>query len=205
VVVANQHKLSRFPVPERESLPDDMRRTIAEVEEQTGFVPNVYLSLAHRPDEWRAFFAYHEALMEREEGLSKGERELIVVATSAVNDCIYCVVAHGALARIRTKNPILADQVAIDWRKADLSQRERAMLEFAVKLAARPEEVTEEDLEALRQEGFTEDEIWDIGAITAFFGMSNRLAHMSALRPNDQFYLLGRVPRDVYEKLTADH
>lgn len=203
MAVASQRTLSRFPVPERESLPDDLRQTIDEVEQQTGFVPNVYLSLAHRPDEWRAFFAYHDALMEREGGLSKGERELIVVATSAVNDCIYCVVAHGAIARVRTKKPTMVEQVAIDWRKADLSPRERAMLAFAVKLAERPQEVTDDDLDALRQEGFTEDEIWEIGAITAFFAMSNRLAHFTALRPNDQFHLLGRVPKDVYEKLTS--
>lgn len=203
MAVTHQQKVSRFPVPERESLPDDLRTAIDEIEGRTGFLPNVYLSLAHRPEEWRAFFTYHDALMEREGGLSKGERELIVVATSAVNDCIYCVVAHGAIARVRTKNPTLVEQVAIDWRKADLSPRERAMIEFAVKLAARPQEVTDDDLGALRHEGFTEDEIWEIGAITAFFAMSNRLAHFTALRPNDQFHLLGRVPRDVYEKLTS--
>ncbi len=197
------HEVSRFPVPERSSLPDDLRQALDEVEQRSGFVPNVYLALAHRPDEWRAFFAYHDALMEREEGLSRGERELIVVATSAANDCLYCVVAHGALARIRTKNPLLADQVAVDWRKADLSPRERAMLEFAIALAEEPARVTDDDLERLREQGFTDDEIWDIGAITAFFAMSNRLAHLSAMRPNDEFHLLGRVPREVYEQLTA--
>jgi uncharacterized peroxidase-related enzyme len=203
MAVTDQPRVSRFPVPERDSLPEDLRKRIDEVEEQTGFLPNVYLSQAHRPDEWRAFFAYHDVLMEREEGLSKGDRELIVVATSAVNECTYCVVAHGAIARIRTKNAALVDQVATDWRKADLSPRQRAMIAFAVKLAARPQDVDDDDLEALRQEGFADDEIWEIGAITAFFAMSNRLAHLSALRPNDEFHLLGRVPRDVYEALTG--
>jgi uncharacterized peroxidase-related enzyme len=196
-------RVSRFPVPDRESLPDDLRARMDEVERQTGFLPNVFLSLAHRPDEWRAFVAYHDVLMEREEGLSKGDRELIVVATSAVNECTYCVVAHGAIARLRTKDPILVDQVATDWRQADLTPRQRAMIAFAVKLAARPQEVDDGDLEALRREGFGDDEIWEIGAITAFFAMSNRLAHLTALRPNDEFHLLGRVPRDVYETLAA--
>ncbi len=200
--MTDEPSVSRFPVPERSSLPEDLQDALDEVERRAGFVPNIYLGLAHRPEEWRAFFAYHDALMEREGGLSRAERELIVVATSAANDCTYCVVAHGALARIRTRNALIADQVATDWQKADLSQRERAMLEFAVKLASQPASVTDEDLERLRREGFADDEIWEIGAITAFFAMSNRLAHLSALRANDEFHLLGRVPRDVYERLS---
>jgi uncharacterized peroxidase-related enzyme len=204
MATTSQRRVSRFPVPDRESLPDDLRARMDEVERQTGFLPNVFLSLAHRPDEWRAFVAYHDALMERAQGLSKGDRELIVVATSAANECTYCVVAHGAIARLRTKDAILVDQVAADWRKADLSPRQRAMIAFAVKLASRPQEVDDADLEALRHEGFAGDEIWEIGAITAFFAMSNRLAHLTALRPNDEFHLLGRVPKDVYERLTAE-
>jgi uncharacterized peroxidase-related enzyme len=203
VAATDQPRLSRFPFPERESLPDDIRERLDDVEEQTGFLPNVFLSYAYRPEQWRAFVAYHDVLMEQEGGLSKGERELIVVATSALNECIYCVVAHGAIARVRTKRPQMVDQVAIDWRKADLSPRERAMIEFAVKLAGSPQAVTDEDIDALREAGFTDDEIWDIGSITAFFAMSNRMAHLTALRPNDEFYLLGRVPRDVYQQLTS--
>jgi len=193
--------ISRFPVPDLESLPDDLRATIEEVAAKTGFVPNAYLNIAHRPDEWRAFFAYYSALMDGDEGLSKAERELIVVATSAVNDCTYCVVAHGALARLQSKNPIVADQVAVDWRKADLTPRERAIVEFAVKLAETPAEVVDEDIERLRAGGLTEDEIWQIGAITAFFAMSNRLAHFTATPPNPEFHLMGRVPRATYEQL----
>ncbi|HEY1369286.1 MAG TPA: peroxidase-related enzyme [Gaiellaceae bacterium] len=193
--------ISRFPVPDLESLPDDLRATIEEVAAKTGFVPNAYLNIAHRPDEWRAFFAYYSALMDGDEGLTKAERELIVVATSAVNDCTYCVVAHGALARLQSKNPIVADQVAVDWRKADLTPRERAIVEFAVKLAETPAEVADEDIERLRAGGLTEDEIWQIGAITAFFAMSNRLAHFTATPPNPEFHLMGRVPRATYEQL----
>lgn len=187
--------ISRFPVPDLADLPPDLRQRIDQVAEKSGFIPNVFLALAHRPDEWRAFFAYHDALMEKESGLTKAERELIVVATSAANDCLYCVVAHGAIARIRAKNPLIADQVAVDWRKADLSERQQAMLEFAVKLAVRPAEVVEADFQALRGQGFSDDDIWDIGAITALFALSNRLAHLSAMRPNDDFYLMGRVPK----------
>lgn len=187
--------ISRFPVPRLEDLPDDLRARIDQVTEKSGFVPNVFLALAHRPAEWRAFFAYHDALMEKEDGLTKADRELIVVATSAANDCLYCVVAHGAIARIRARNPLIADQVAVDWRKADLEPRQKAMLGFAVKLAARPSELEEADFEELRSHGFTEDQIWDIGAITSLFAMSNRLAHLSAMRPNDEFYLMGRVPK----------
>jgi uncharacterized peroxidase-related enzyme len=195
--------ISRFPVPRLEELPADLRERIEAVAEKTGFVPNVYLALAHRPDEWRAFFAYHDALMERESGLTAAEKELIVVATSAANDCLYCVVAHGALARIRARNPLIADQVAVDWRKADLPERQRAMLGFAVRLAERPAEVTEADLEELRRHGYSEDDIWDIGAITALFALSNRLAHLSAMRPNDAFYLMGRVPKEMLSQLTS--
>lgn len=193
--------ISRFPVPRLEDLPDDMRERIEAVAEKSGFVPNVYLALAHRPDEWRAFFAFHDAVMEREGGLTAAERELIVVATSAANDCLYCVVAHGAIARIRARNPLIADQVAVDWRKADVSERQRAMLAFAVKLAVEPASVVDADLEALREHGFSDDDIWDIGAITALFALSNRVAHLSAMRPNDEFYLLGRVPKEVFAAL----
>ena len=187
--------ISRYPVPTLDELPADMRQRIEQVAEKTGFIPNVFLVLAHRPEEWRAFVAYHDAVMEKEEGLSKADRELIVVATSAANDCLYCVIAHGAIARIRTKNALIADQVAVDWRKADLTDRQKAMLAFAVKLAVRPAEVQEDDYEELRRCGFDEEQIWDIGAVTALFALSNRMAHLTAMRPNDEFYLLGRVPR----------
>ncbi len=195
--------ISRFPVPRLEELPADIRERIETVAEKTGFVPNVFLALAHRPDEWRAFVAYHDALMERESGLSAAEKELIVVATSAANDCLYCVVAHGAVARIRARDPLIADQVAVDWRKADVTDRQRAMLGFAVKLAVRPAEVTEADLEELRSHGLSDDDIWDVGAITALFAMSNRLAHLSAMRPNDDFYLMGRLSKAQMERLRA--
>jgi uncharacterized peroxidase-related enzyme len=193
--------ISRFPVPGLEELPDDIRARIEDVAARSGFVPNVFLALAHRPAEWRAFVAYHDALMERESGLTAAEKELIVVATSAANDCLYCVVAHGAIARVRTRNPLIADQVAVDWRKADLSERQRAMLGFAVKLAVEPAHVTEADLAELRGHGFSDDDIWDIGAITALFAMSNRMAHLTAMRPNDEFYLMGRVPKEIYAQL----
>ena len=195
--------ISRFPVPNLDGLPADLRERIEAVAEKSGFVPNVFLALAHRPDEWRAFFAYHDALMERESGLTAAEKELIVVATSAANDCLYCVVAHGAIARIRARSPLIADQVAVDWRKSDLSERQKAMLGFAVRLAVRPAEVTEADLDGLRGHGFSEDDIWDIGAITALFALSNRLAHLSAMRPNDEFYLMGRVPKEVLSQLQS--
>jgi uncharacterized peroxidase-related enzyme len=187
--------ISRWPVPALDTLPDDVRGSIVAVQERSGFVPNVFLALAHRPDEFRAFFAYHDALMERESGLTKAEREMIVVATSAANDCLYCVVAHGAIMRIRAKDPYVADQVAVDYRKADITPRQRAMLDFAVKLALRPAEITGDDHEALRTAGFDEEEIWDIGAVTALFALSNRMAHLVSMRPNDEFYLLGRTPR----------
>jgi uncharacterized peroxidase-related enzyme len=188
--------ISRFPVPELKELAPDVRSRILAVQEKAGFVPNVFLALAHRPDEFRAFFAYHDALMEKEGGLSKAEREMIVVATSGANQCQYCVVAHGAILRVRAKNPLIADQVAVNYRKADLSARERAMLEFAMKVALAAHEVSEADYQALDKAGFSRDEAWDIGAIAAFFALSNRLANMSSMRPNDEFYLMGRVPKD---------
>jgi uncharacterized peroxidase-related enzyme len=187
--------ISRYPVPELKDLPDDMRERILAVQEKAGFVPNVFLALAHRPAEWRAFIAYHDALLLKEGGLSKGEREMIIVATSAANHCLYCVVAHGAILRIYEKKPLVADQVAVNWRKADIPPRQRAMLEFAVKVCERSHEVDEADFAALRPHGFSDDDIWDIAAITAFFGLSNRMANVSAMRPNDEFYLMGRVPK----------
>ena len=186
---------SHFPVPDLASLPDDVRARIEEVQAKAGFVPNVFAVLAHRPDEFRAFFAYHDALMEREGGLTKAEREMIVVATSAANACEYCVIAHGALVRIYSKRPQLADQLAVNYRSADLSDRERLLLDFAVQVAVDSGSVEAEDIEAMRAAGFSDDEIWDIGAISAFFGMSNRLAAVTGMRANDEFYLLGRVPR----------
>ncbi|MDQ6772669.1 MAG: peroxidase-related enzyme [Candidatus Dormibacteraeota bacterium] len=189
--------ISRFPIPDLADLPADLRDRIEQVAEKTGFVPNVFVALAWRPAELRAFLAYQDAVMESDSGLTKAERELIVVATSAANDCLYCVVAHGAVARIRTHDPLIADQVAVDYRKADLSPRQRAMLDFAVKLAQCPAEVAESDLESLRGHGFSENDIWDIGAVTALFALSNRLAHLAAMRPNPEFYLMGRVPRSA--------
>jgi len=165
------------------------------VQEKSGFVPNVFLALAHRPEEFRAFFAYHDALMEKESGLTKGEREMIVVTTSGLNECIYCVVAHGAILRIREKNPLIADQLATNYRKADISNRQRVMLDFAVKVARNAQQIGETDFERLRSEGFSDEDIWDIGAIAAFFALSNRMANMTAMRPNDEFYILGRVDR----------
>ena len=188
------HPISRYPVPELLDLPADVREKMLQVQEKAGFIPNVFLTLAHRPDEFRAFFAYHDALMLRDSGLSKAEREMIVVATSGHNHCLYCVVAHGAILRIHAKNPQIADQVAIDHRKADITPRQRAMLDFAVKLARTPEAMTEADHQALRDAGFGDEDIWDIGGITAFFALSNRMAHLIAMRPNDEFYLMGRVP-----------
>jgi uncharacterized peroxidase-related enzyme len=187
--------ISRFPVPRLEDLPDDVRARILAVQEKAGFVPNVFAVLAHRPDEFRAFFAYHDALMLREGGLTKGEREMIVVATSAVNDCHYCVVAHGALVRIYEKAPLLADQVAINYRKADITPRQRALLDFAVKVTERSAEIDEADFARLRGHGLTDEDAWDIAAIAAFFGMSNRMANATGMRPNEEFYLMGRVPK----------
>ena len=188
--------ISRFPVPELADIPEDLRTRMLDVQQKAGFIPNVFLTLAHRPDECRAFFAYHDALMLKETpALNKAEREMIVVTTSGANDCVYCVVAHGAILRVYTKNPRIADQVAINHRKAEITPRQRAMLDFALKVCLNSNEIDEPDFEALRDHGFTEDDIWDIGSITAFFGMSNRLANMSSMRPNDEFYLMGRVPR----------
>jgi uncharacterized peroxidase-related enzyme len=187
--------ISRYPVPELKDLPDDMRQRILEVQQKAGFVPNVFLALAHRPAEWRAFMAYHDALLLKDGGLSKGEREMIIVATSAANQCLYCVVAHGAILRIYEKKPLVADQVAVNHRKADITPRQRAMLDFAMKVCQRSHEIDEADFAALHAHGFTDEDIWDIGAITAFFGLSNRMANLSGMRPNDEFFLMGRVPR----------
>ena len=187
--------ISRFLVPDLESLPEDIRGRILAVQEKSGFVPNVFLALAHRPAEFRAFFAYHDALMDKPSGLSKGEREMIVVATSGLNQCIYCVVAHGAILRIREKNPQLADQIAVNYRKADISERQKILLAFAIKVSQNSYEVCDEDLAQLREHGFSDEDIWDIGAIAAFFALSNRMANLTSMRPNDEFYLLGRVPK----------
>ena len=187
--------VSRFPVPRLEDLPEDVRARLLAVQEKSGFVPNVFLALAHRPDEFRAFFAYHDALMEKEGGLAKAEREMIVVATSGANNCQYCVVAHGAILRIRAKNPLVADQVAINYRKADITPRQKAMLDFAMKVALEAATVGEADFAALRAHGFGDEDIWDIGAIAAFFALSNRMANLTDMRPNDEFYLLGRLPK----------
>ena len=188
----NEQPISRFPPPELAELPQDIRERIAAVQEKSGFVPNVFLALARRPDEFRAFFAYHDALMERPGTLSKAEREMIVVATSGVNQCQYCVVAHGAILRIRAKNPFVADQVAINHRKADLEPRQKAMLDFAVKVAERSHAIDEKDYEELKSHGFSDDDAWDIAAIAAMFAMSNRLANAFSIRPNDEFYAMGR-------------
>jgi uncharacterized peroxidase-related enzyme len=187
--------ISRFPVPDLASLPEDIRGRILAVQEKSGFVPNVFLALAHRPDEWRAFFAYHDALMEKEGGLTKAEREMIVVATSADNDCQYCVIAHGAILRIRAKNPMIADQVAVNYRKADITPRQTAMLDFALKVSRDSKAVGEEDFVLLRGHGFSDDDIWDIAGITALFGLSNRIANVTSMRPNAEFYMMGREPR----------
>ena len=186
------HKISRYPVPEVMDLPDDLREMILGVQEKAGFIPNVFLALAHRPDELRAFMAYHDALMEKDSGLSKADREMIVVATSARNECQYCVVAHGAILRIRAKNPLIADQVAANYRKADISPRQRAMLDFAMKVSQDAGAVEDADLAALKPHGFDDEDIWDIAAIAAFFALSNRMANFTAMRPNDEFYSLGR-------------
>src|SRR5512144_3208681 len=187
--------ISRYPVPAIEELPEDIRARILEVQEKAGFVPNVFLTLAHRPDEFRAFFAYHDALMLKDGGLSKAEREMIVVATSGANDCLYCIVAHGAILRVYARNPYVADQIATDYRHADITPRQKAMLGFALKVARKASAIVDEDFAALRAQGFTDEDIWDIGAIAAFFALSNRMAGLIAMRPNDEFYLLGRVPR----------
>ena len=185
----------RFPVPAIETLPEDIRARILAVQEKTGFVPNVFLTLAYRPEEFRAFFAYHDALMEKEGGLTKAEREMIVVATSSANQCQYCVIAHGAVLRIRAKNPLIADQIAVNYRKADITPRQRAMLDFAMKVSAAANTVSEEDFAEVARHGFSDDDIWDIAAIAAFFALSNRMANVTAMRPNDEFYMMGRVPK----------
>ncbi|KQP37052.1 peroxidase-related enzyme [Pseudorhodoferax sp. Leaf274] len=190
----------RYPLPDLNQLPDDLRAKILEVQEKAGFVPNVFLALARRPAEWRAFFAYHDALMDpesvgRSSPLTKGDREMIVTATSAANQCLYCVVAHGALLRIYEKKPLVADQVAVNWRKADITPRQRAMLAFAMKVCERSHEIDDADFAALAEHGFSDEDAWDIGAITAFFGLSNRMASFTGMQPNSEFYLMGRVPK----------
>ena len=192
----SEKPISRFPVPELNNLPEDIRETILDLQEKSGFVPNVFLALANRPDEFRAFFAYHDALMEKEGGLTKGEREMIVVATSAHNQCIYCVVAHGAILRIREKNPQLADQIATNYRKADITPRQKAMLDFALKVSKSSHEISNADIDDMKELGFSNDDIWDIGAISALFALSNRMANLTSMRPNDEFYLLGRIPKE---------
>ena len=188
----NDATISRFPIPELEDLPDDIRQRILAVQKKAGFVPNIFLALAHRPDEFRAFFSYHDALMEKSDGLTLAEREMIVVATSGINQCTYCVVAHGAILRIRAKNPQLADQVASNYRNADIRPKQRLMRDFAVKVSQYAQEVGETDIATLRENGFSDEEIWDIGAIAALFALSNRLANMADIRPNAEFYDMGR-------------
>ena len=188
---------ARYPLAELKDLPDDIRTAILAVQEKAGFVPNVFLALARRPAEWRAFFAYHDALMLKEEGsLTKGDREMIVTTTSAANQCLYCVVAHGALLRIYEKKPLVADQVAVNYRKADITPRQRAMLDFAMKVCDRSHEIDDSDFAPLHAHGFDDEDIWDIAAITAFFGLSNRMASFSGMQPNTEFFLMGRVPRE---------
>ena len=186
---------NRFLNPSIESLPDDIRARLMAVQEKSGFIPNVFLTFARRPDEFRAFFAYHDALMEKDSGLSKAEREMIVVATSSANQCHYCVIAHGAILRIRAKNPLIADQIAVNYRKADITPRQRAMLDFAMKVSAEAHTVSEADFVEIAGHGFSEEDIWDIAAISAFFALSNRMANVTAMRPNDEFYMMGRLPK----------
>jgi uncharacterized peroxidase-related enzyme len=190
-----QPQAKRFPAPAIDTLPDDIRTRLLAVQEKSGFVPNVFLTLARRPDEFRAFFAYHDALMDKEGGLTKAEREMIVVSTSAANQCQYCVIAHGAILRIRAKNPLIADQIAVNYRKADITPRQRAMLDFAMKVSRAAEEVSEADFAAVAAHGFSDDDVWDITAIAAFFALSNRLANVTGMRANDEFYLMGRLPK----------
>ena len=188
--------ISRFKVPELHELPEDIRQRILAVQEKAGFIPNIFLALAHRPDEFRAFFSYHDALMEKSEGLTKAEREMIVVATSGFNQCIYCVVAHGAILRIREKNPLIADQVATNYRKADITAKQSMMLDFAVKISQQANEIGESDIQTLRENGFAMEEIWDIGSIAALFALSNRLANMADIKPNPEFYNMARSEID---------
>ena len=185
----------RFPAPPIDTLPEDIRTRLLAVQEKSGFVPNVFLTLAYRPDEFRAFFAYHDALMEKDGGLTKAEREMIVVATSSANQCQYCVIAHGAILRIRAKNPLIADQIAVNYRKADITPRQRAMLDFAMKVSLDAGTIGEQDFADLASHGFTDDDAWDIAAIAAFFALSNRIANVTAMRPNEEFYLMGRLPK----------
>ena len=195
--------MTRYPAPELKDLPEDIRAKVLEVQEKAGFVPNVFLALARRPAEWRAFFAYHDALMLKDEGsnpagsLTKGEREMIVTTTSAANSCLYCVVAHGAILRIYEKKPLVADQVAVNYRKADITPRQRAMLDFAMKVCLQSDRIEDADFEVLRAHGFDDEDAWDIAAITAFFGLSNRMASFSGMQPNPEFYLMGRVPKSA--------
>ena len=189
------HPISKYPVPKLEDLPADIRDKMLEVQKKAGFIPNVFVTLAHRPDEFRAFFAYHDALMLKESGLSKAEKEMIVVATSAVNQCPYCVIAHGAILRIRAKNPQIAEQIAVNYRKADITPRQRAMLDFAMKVSAEAHKISEADFVTVAGHGFSDDDIWDIAAVAAFFALSNRMANVTAMRPNDEFYLMGRLPK----------
>jgi uncharacterized peroxidase-related enzyme len=191
----NPPAISRYPVPKLEDLPEDIRARMLEVQDKAGFIPNVFLTLAHRPDEFRAFFAYHDALMLRESGLTKAEREMIVVATSGANDCLYCIVAHGAILRVYAKDPLVADQVAVNYRKADITPRQKAMLAFALKVATNSTAIDDADFTALAEQGFSTEDVWDIGAIAAFFALSNRLANVTAMRPNDEFYMMGRLPK----------
>ena len=193
-------RTNRFPAPELNDLPEDIKTKVLEIQEKAGFIPNVFLAFARRPAEWRAFFAYHDALMVpesvgRESGLTKGDREMIVTTTSAANNCLYCVVAHGAILRIYEKKPLVADQVAVNYRKADISERQRAMLDFAMKVCDSAHEIDDTDFEALQAHGFTDEDAWDIAAITAFFGLSNRMANATGMTPNPEFYLMGRVPK----------
>jgi uncharacterized peroxidase-related enzyme len=186
---------TRFPTPPIDKLPEDIRSRILAVQEKSGFVPNVFLTLAYRPEEFRAFFAYHDALMDKDSGLTKAEREMIVVATSSANQCHYCVIAHGAILRIRAKNPEIADQIAVNYRKADITPRQRAMLDFAMKVSVEANRITEQDFADIAAHGFSDDDIWDIGAIAAFFALSNRIANVTAMRPNHEFYMMGRLPK----------
>ncbi len=191
------HAAPRYPMADLKDLPDDIRTAVLAVQEKAGFVPNVFLAFARRPAEWRAFFAYHDALMLKEEGsLTKGDREMIVTVTSAANQCLYCVVAHGALLRIYEKKPLVADQVAVNYRKADITPRQRAMLDFAMKVCDRSHEIADTDFDALHMHGFDDEDIWDIAAITSFFGLSNRMASFAGMQPNTEFFLMGRIPKD---------
>ncbi|HEY9239924.1 MAG TPA: peroxidase-related enzyme [Burkholderiaceae bacterium] len=194
-MTASPPAISRFPVPTLAQMPDDIRAKIVEVQEKAGFVPNVFLTLAHRPDEFRAFFAYHDALLLRESGLTKGEKEMVIVATSGANGCLYCVVAHGAILRIYEKAPMIADQLATNYLKADITVRQKAMLGFAMKVCNASYAIGEDDFAALREHGWTDEDAWDIAGITGLFGLSNRMANVTSMRPNDEFYLMGRVPR----------